>query len=240
MGFTYTAASLEAQVLQELGGEGVSSKQQTAIRNALREGLIDIWQAGLWSWRKRRMTVTLTASTPYHELPSDYDAMSLSEIYRTDSDDDAHFMVQAPDAVFERNYYGASSGEPAMFRITRSTVGGTYVSVLEGAPPPDDTYTYADVEYFCSATPVLSFTSGTVADTTPNMPTEFHDIWHQRALADAANVLGQTEKSAYHMALYDKKLEKAKSRRDTDTPKGPMRTPTIPYSDMGRLRWPGC
>jgi len=67
-----------------------------------------------------------------------------------------------------------------------------------------------------------------------------HDIWHQRALADAANVLGQTEKSAYHMALYDKKLEKAKSRRDTDTPKGPMRTPTIPYSDMGRLRWPGC
>lgn len=237
MAFTYTAASLEAQVLQELGGADPTAKQTTAIRNGIQEGLTDIWYADFWSWRKRRMDVSLTASTPYYDLPADYDSMSLTEIFRTDSDDsEPHFMVSAPDALFERLYFTASSAEPRMFRITRRQVGSTYVDVLEGAPQADGSYTYSDVEYFCSA-PEISFTSGTVSDTTPNMPTEFHDIWHAQALAAAAAVLGQRDVAADHYGLYERKLETARKHRDRTFPKGPPRGVTLPYNDLARLRF---
>lgn len=236
MGFTYTAASLEAQVKQELGGDSLSSAQQGAVRNCIQEALIDVWHARPWSFRKRRMTVTLAPSTPSYELPSNFDSMSLTEIYRKDADDDEiHCMVAVPDAEFEKEYYGsASSAEPTMFRITQSTVSGTYVAILEGAPPTDDTYTYAGIEYFCAATEI-SFTSTTVVENTPNMPTEFHDLWHERAVALGAGVLGQTETGAVHDAQYEKKLTRAIKHRDDIFPKGPPRGLSDPYGDVNRL-----
>lgn len=232
MGFTYTASALYTQVVQELGGGGVSAAQTTAIQNRIQEGLIDLTGCYPWLWRKQRMDVEFTVSTPYYALPSDFDSMSLSVIYREDTDSvDAGCIVAVTDAEFERNYYSASSGEPEVFRITQREVGATYVPVIEPAPPPDDTYTYPAVEYFCAA-PTLSFSAATPI----NIPTEFMDIWHERALSDAAAVLGMEQKSAIHLDRFEKKLRNARGRRDSQYPKGPTRVVGDPYGDVGALR----
>lgn len=233
--FTWSAASLYDQVLQELGGGQVSASKQTAIKNRMQEGLIDIWHANNWTWRKKRMTVTVAASTPFHELPDDYDSMSLTEIYSIDSDNADHALVLVSDADFERAAYVPDTNEPYCFRITQRiadpTSSSVYVPVLEVGPEPDQTYTYSPVEYYCSA-PKVSWTAATAVA----MPTEFHDVWHERALSDAAIVLGQEQRSQFHRAEYERKLQMAIARRDTQFPKGPARGVNDPYGDVSNLR----
>lgn len=233
--FTWSAGSLYSQVLQELGGGQVSTSKQTAIKNRIQEGLIDIWHANNWTWRKQRMAVKVTASTPFYALPDDFDSMSLTQIYSIDSDDADHALALASDAEFERAVYVPDTNEPYCFRITQRiedpTSSSVYVPVIEVAPPPDKTYTYDKVEYYASA-PKVSWTAATAVA----MPTEFHDVWHERALSDAAAVLGQDSVQQLHRGEYERKLQMAMARRDTQFPKGPPRGVVDPYNDVSNLR----
>ena len=231
--FTYTAASLYEQVVTECGGSGLSSAQRDAVRNGIREALIDVWHDSPWTWRIKRTTITLCPGTPYQELPDDWDGFALTEIYRTDTDDaESHFMALASDADFERLYFSASSGEPQLFRVSNRLCGSTWAYVLEGAPKPDATYTYASVAYY-SAAPYLTFSESTP----PNMPTEFHDLWHEKAAANAARVLGLEDLAASHDAQYHIKMDRARKRRDVSFPKGPPRGLRDPYKDWQSLIW---
>jgi len=232
MGHTYTGGELYAQVLSEMGGAQVTGGQRTAIQNRIADALVDIWESRPWTWRQRRMDITVSPSTPYYELPSNYDGMTLSCIYRRDTDDgEEHVLRAATDLEFERALYDDEDGEPRFFRIARRAVGATYKAVLEVAPTPDAAYAYAGVGYYTSA-PAVSFTSGTATD----MPSEFHDLWHEAALSEAAVVLGLAERADVYRSRYLDKLKRASGQRDDDFPKGPPRSPRDPYGDLSYHR----
>ncbi len=229
--FQYTAASLYAQILQELGGVGVSAAQAGAIRNRLQEGVIDITHAHPWSWRRRREDFTVTAASGYVTLPEDFDGFTVSRLFTVDSDDSERSIVAVPDQDFEQFVKTTATGEPKYFRLTQRACGSTNRAVMEVAPPLDASYTFSDIEYFAAAE-TLNFSAATPVQ----MPTQFHDVWHERALADAADVLGQETVSRVHMAKYHEKLQSAIPKRDEAFPQGPPPTVHDPYQDWMRLR----
>lgn len=235
-GFRWTAGSLYDQVIQELGGGGMTPQQGVAIKNRIREGATEIWHAFPWSWRRKRMNVTVTAGTPYFALPYDYDSMVNTRLFGVDSGTGEEHIVKAvADSEFDEQIATQIQEEPKVFRITRrmadKTASSNYSMVLEVAPPPDQTYTYQNAQYHCSC-PTIDFTSDTPLD----MPTEFHDIWHERAVADAADVMHQHETAAVHLSKYEKKLTNAKEHRDTNYPSGEPLGVVDVYHDVSRLR----
>jgi hypothetical protein len=235
-GFKWTAGSLYDQVIQELGGGGITAQQATAIKNRIREGVIEIWHAFPWTWRRKRFNPTFSASTPFYTLPADYDSMVNTRMFGVDSGDGREHSVKAvADSEFDEQSATQLQEEPRMFRITRRmttpTASSDYSMVIEVAPPPDQSYAYQNVQYHCAA-PTISFSAGTPVD----MPTAFHDIWHERAIADAADVLHQHETAAIHMKKYEGKLTSAKEHRDTNYPAGEPLGPVDFYKDTLRLR----
>jgi len=235
-GKRYSASSLYAQVLTELGAHSVSGAQQVAIQNRIGDALVTTWHCEFWSWRKRRADLVFTAASPYDQLPTDWDGFTLSRLFRSTSTGDQNVFL-ATDEQFEQMYYGASSSEPRCFRVTeRNMAAGTatavWTTVVEVAPHPDGSYTFADVEYYGSV-PAISWSSTKPVDAPP----EFHDIWHELALSEAAKVLGQDQKAALYSASGAAKLDTARRRRDLSAPKGPSRGLADPgYGDWQRTR----
>lgn len=232
--FTLGAKQVYTRTLQALGAAGVSSPKQTAVEQAVQSALSYIWTYQPWTWRRKRMDVQFTVSTPYYALPADFESLGISQLEREDSSDaEYRFIRAANDLAFWNEYACASSNEPRVFRVVYREVGSTYVPVMEPAPPPDDTYNYPDADYYC-ACPEVTFSDST--GTVPNMPAEFFDVWSLAAEWRGAKALGRHKLASLIRSDLDDMLASAAKRFDVTYPDGPPMGLDDPYGDLQRLR----
>ena len=230
---SYSDNQMYSQVIQETGARGVSSDKQTAIQNGIKDSLNYIWNYHPWSWRRRRMTVRVTASTPYYACPSDFDSLLLTELERENTTDgNVYRIVQRTDADFWKADAGADAQIPLYFRVAMRTVGSTPTYCVELTPPADGVYEWPNTEYLCTA-PTLTFSSSTPV--TPLMPPEFYGTWKTAAVSHAAKALGRYKLSGFLVNEADRDLGNAVKRHDKMVVNGPPRGLEDPYGDAALL-----
>lgn len=213
--FALDCVAVYDQVVQVLGGKGLSDPQKAAIKNEIQTALADILHAYPWSWRRKEMTVSITAGTAGYTLPEDFDGMVVAEMH----EDTSHGLVaRITDRQFMESIASDETGEPNHYRITWKTTASTGQYIMQFAPEPDGSYTYSGVEYWRSC-PKLTFNAST--GTTPLMPTEFYSLWAGRAKAKAAHVVGEHVLAERFEAEAERLLNDARRRWDSDAPSGP-------------------
>jgi len=218
--FRLGAKQVYDDVIESLGAKGVSAGKQLALQHGVQGGLAYIENYTAWTWRRRRKDVFFTASSPYFEMPEDYESMAETEISRTDPTDSV-FRTITPQTNrdFWRNRPQDTTGVPAYYRIVPSShtqnTNSSWWYVMETAPRPNTTYKWPEVEYF-RATEELSFTGST--GTVPDMPTEFFDTWVLASEWRGAKALGRHKLARLLKADLDDALSTAAERHDRTFP----------------------